>query len=192
METFIWDPRCWQIARIFGRNPLLRRTDRVESLAVLVAIVVSLIAIPVAGIEGTAVYAALHSRYLQEANQRHAVVATVTATGIDRMDRSVVQASWPAAGGDRTGTVGLTTEAKTGQHVPIWIDQHGNPADPPTPTWRALTRALGTVMAMVLATGFAMVALVAGIRLRLDRARDAHWERAIRCFQENGGRANQR
>ncbi|ASQ86325.1 hypothetical protein CE197_12435 [Mycobacterium intracellulare subsp. chimaera] len=102
-----------------------------------------------------------------------------------------MQASWPAKGGDRTGTIGLTTYTKVGQHVGIWLDKDGNPVDPPTPAWRALTGALATAMAMVLATGFATALLVKGIRARLDRARDAQWEDEIRCFQEDGGRTNQ-
>ncbi|WP_434089346.1 Rv1733c family protein [Mycobacterium intracellulare] len=136
-------------------------------------------------------YGSRHSQYVREANQRHAVVATVTASGIDSADRFAVQASWPAKGGDRTGTIGLTTYTKVGQHVGIWLDKDGNPVDPPTPAWRALTGALATAMAMVLATGFATALLVKGIRARLDRARDAQWEDEIRCFQEDGGRTNQ-
>lgn len=31
MDTFTLDPRCWRIGRIFGRNPLIRRADRIEA-----------------------------------------------------------------------------------------------------------------------------------------------------------------
>lgn len=192
MESFRIDPRCWQIARLFGRNPLLRRADRIEVVVILIALVVSLCALPVAGIAGSVVYGLRHSQYEREANQRHAVVATVTATGIDRVDPSVVEASWPVASGDRHGPIELTTGAKPGQHVRIWIDETGNPADPPTPTWQALSGAAGTVLAIALVVGAGAASLVAGSRLRLDRARDAQWDYEIRCFQDDGGRANQR
>ncbi len=192
METVMLDPRCWRIARVFGRNPLLRRADRIEAVVVLIALVVSLVALPVAGVAGTVVYGARHSQYVREASQRHAVVATVTATGIDSVDHSVVQASWPVAGGDRNGLIGLITATKVGQHVRIWIDDGGNPVDPPTPAWRALTGALGTSLTIVLALGLATASFVTGIRSRLDRARDAQWEHEIRSFQDDGGRANQR
>lgn len=49
METFTLDPRCWQIGRVFGLNPLLRRTDRLEALLMLFALGALLVAIPVAG-----------------------------------------------------------------------------------------------------------------------------------------------
>ena len=192
METFLLDPRCWRIARIFDRNPLLRGSDRLEAIVAVFAVVASLIAIPVAGIAGTVVYGALHSKHLQEARERHAVVATVAATGVDSMNHSVVQASWPVAGRDRSGPIGLTHDAKVGQYVRIWVDDNGNPVDPPTPAWRALTIALGTMLAIVLATGIASALSVNGMRSRLDRVRDDQWEREIRCFQENGGRTNQR
>jgi hypothetical protein len=35
--TFTLDPRCWWIVRSFGRNPLIRFTDRVEALVVMFA-----------------------------------------------------------------------------------------------------------------------------------------------------------
>lgn len=192
MEPFTLDPRCWRIARIFGRNPLLRRADRLEAILAVIAVAASLIVIPIAGIAGTVVYGALHSRYLQEASKRHAVVATVAATGTDTLNRSVVQASWPVTGGDREGPIGLTHDATVGQHVRIWVDVNGNPVDPPTPAWRALTLALGSVLAISLAMGLAIASSVNGARSRLDRIRDEQWEREIRCFQENGGRTNQR
>lgn len=192
METFTLDPRCWRIGRAFGRNPLLRRTDRIEAAVVLVALVLSLLALPVAGVVGSVVYEARHSQYVQEASQRHAVVATVTATGVGGVDHSVVQANWPIIDGDRSGLIAATTDAKSGQQVRIWIDKSGNPVDPPTPGWRALTGALGTALTVAVATGVAAAALVTGIRARLDRARDAWWEQEIRYLQENGGRTNQR
>jgi hypothetical protein len=192
MESFILDPRCWRIARIFGRNPLLRRADRLEAMLAVLAVIVSLVAIPMAGIAGTVVYGALHSKHTQEASKRHAVVATVAATGIDTMDHLVVQASWPVTGGDRSGPIGLTHDATVGQHVRIWVDDNGNSADPPTPVWRALTVALGTVLTLVLVTGLATASSVNAMRSRLDRIRDDEWDREIRCFQEDGGRTNRR
>ena len=56
MQTFTFDPRRWWVAPAVCRNPLVRRIDRVEPLAIMLAIVVSLLVIPVAGAVGTAVY----------------------------------------------------------------------------------------------------------------------------------------
>jgi hypothetical protein len=94
--TFTLDPRCWWIVRSFGRNPLIRLTDRVEALVVMFAIIVSLVAAPVAGAVGTAVYGARHQLYAEEAQTRHpgaAVLSGLTAARLidddgGRSDRS--------------------------------------------------------------------------------------------------------
>jgi hypothetical protein len=191
METFTLDPRCWRIGWIFGRNPLLRRTDRIEALIMLVALVVSLLAIPVAGVAAAMTYGARDRLYAQEARERRAVMATVTDTGNDGSGITVVQARWPVAAGERLGSLELTTAAEVGDRIGIWIDKDGNPVAPPTPTWQAVGDAVATAEATLLIVGVAMTSLVAGVRSRLDRARDTQWERDIRCLQEDGGRTNQ-
>ena len=191
METFTLDPRCWRVGRIFGRNPLLRCADRIEALVTLVALVVSLVAIPVAGVAGAVVYSARDSRYAQDAHERHAVMATVTNTGIDGAGTTAVQARWPVAAGERTGSLQLATAAKVGDRSEIWVDRDGNPVAPPIPTWYALGDAYGAALAILVFVGVTMTSLVTGIRSRLDRARDAQWERELRCLQEDGGRTNQ-
>ncbi len=192
METYVLDPRCWRIGRIFCRNPLLRRTDRIEALLTLGALIVSLIAIPVAGVAGVVVYGARDTQYTREAHQRHAVTATVTNAGTDGSAATVVQARWPVAAGERTGALVLTTAGKVGDGVKIWVDKNGNPAPAPTPTWRAASDAVATALAVVLTVGLWLTFLVTSMRSRLDRARDAQWEREIRCLQDDGGRTNQR
>jgi hypothetical protein len=189
METFVLDPRCWWIGRIFGRNPLIRRTDRIEALVMLVAIVVSLAAIPVVSVVDVAVYGARHGRYAQELRERHTVIATVTGTEGD--GSTVVRARWPVAAGERVGSVELRTAAKVGDRAEIWVDRDGDPVAPPTPTWHAVGDAVGAAEAALLLVGVGMTALVAGVRSRLDRVRDAQWERELGCLQEDGGCTNQ-
>ena len=53
MQTFtIGLGRYWWM-RALGRNPLVRRSDRVEALAVALAIVITVVATPIAGAIGT-------------------------------------------------------------------------------------------------------------------------------------------
>ena len=190
METFTLDPRCWQIARVFGRNPLLRRTDRIEALVILVAIVASLVAIPVAGVLGAAVYGARDRLYTQEAHERHLVTATVVDARPEESGGTVVQARWSVAAGERTGALRLTDPVKVGESIEIWVGKDGLPVFPPTPTWRAVSDAIGVagVMSMIVCVG--MASLVARVRSRLDRGRDARWERELRCLVDDGGRTN--
>ena len=191
METFTLDPTCWGLAHIFGRNPLLRRADRIEALVMLVALVVSLVAIPFAGVAGGITYSVRDRLYAEEARERHAVVATVIGTGTDGTGMSVVQARWEATAGVRIRFLELAHAAKVGDRTEIWVDKDEDPVAPPTPTWRAVGDAFATAMATLLLVGIAMTSLVTSVRSRLDAARDAKWEREIRCLQEGGGRTNQ-
>lgn len=184
METFTFDPRRWRIGHVFGRNPLLRRTDRIEALAMLVALVASLVAIPIAGVIGTMTYGARDRLYTQEAHERHRVMATVADTLVEDWGMTVVQAKWSLPAGDRTGPLVLTAPVKTGDSVEIWVDKDGDPVIPPTPTWLAVVEAVGTAAVALLAVGVGLAALVAVVRSRLDRVRDAAWERDIRCLAE--------
>ncbi len=192
METFTLDPRCWRIGIILGRNRLIRRADRIEAFVTLIAVVVSLVAIPVAAVVGAMTYGARGHFYAQEARERHSVIATVTDSGNDTRGTTVVQAKWPVATGERTGRLELSNAAKVGDGTEIWVDKDGNPVAPPTPPWQALGDAVVTTMSTLLLVGAGMTSLVAGVRMRLDRVRDAQWEREITCLEDDGGRTNQR
>lgn len=184
METFTLDPRRWRVARVFGRNPLLRRTDRIEALVVLIALVVSLIAVPVAGVVGAVTYGARDRVYTQEARERHPVTARVADARVGDLGVTVVQAKWPGPSGERGGTLELMEHAKAGGTVEIWVDAQGNPVAPPTPTWLAAGEAVGVAVVTALAVTLLMAALVAVVQSRLDRARDALWERDIEFLAE--------
>lgn len=195
MDTYTLDPRCWRVGRIFGRNPLIRRSDRIEALARLVAQVVFLVTIPLAGIAGGVVYGARDSRCAQEAHDRHTIVAVVTgvtSTGLDGSDPSIVQAKWPGTEGELSGPLRVRGPAKVGDSFQTWVNANGTPVAAPTPAWRAVADAAATVEATLLIVGFGLLTLVAGVRSRLDRARDAEWDREIACLTEDGGRTNQR
>lgn len=190
METLALDPRRWKVARLVGRNPLLRRTDRIEALVALMAMLMMLIAIPVAGVVGTVVYGARAGLYSQEQHERHRVTATVTDTVLEGSGATVVRATWPGPAGERTGTLELTTAAKPGNKVDIWVGRDGNAAFPPTPRWHAAFDAVVMAGVGLLIAAFALGTLVAAVYARLNRARDAAWEREIRSLVEDGGRTN--
>ena len=64
-------------AAVVGRNPLIRISDRVEALVLVLAVVVSLLAIPIAAAVGTAVHDSRSSLYAEQAQARRMVTATV-------------------------------------------------------------------------------------------------------------------
>ncbi|HKI39412.1 MAG: hypothetical protein P4L48_16340 [Mycobacterium sp.] len=190
METFTLDPRRWRVARLVGRNPLLRRTDRVEALVVLVALLASLLTIPLTGVLGVAVYGARERLYVLESHERHRVTATVTDTLLDGSDVTVVRAKWPGPVGERTGTFELASSARAGQAFEIWVGKDGKAGFPPTPKWHAVFDAVMMAGVALVIAGFALLSLVAVVHLRLNRARDSAWEREIRSLVEDGGRTN--
>lgn len=190
METFALDPRRWRVARIFGRNPLLRRADRIEAVVTLAAFLASLGAIPVVGVVGVEAYGARAQLYAQEAHERHLVtgaVADATRTG---PGPTAAQARWPATVGKRTGTSQPDTPAKAGETTELWVDKNGAPSPPPTPTWHAVADGLGIAVALALTGALGIASLVAGLRSWLDRMRDAQWDRELRSLVDDGGRAS--
>lgn len=190
METFTIDPRCWRLARLVGRNPLLRRTDRLEALLLLV-VLASLLLIPAAAIVGAEVLDARDHQYAAQAQVRHPVTATVTgATHDPNSEGIVVHVRWAAAAGERTGSFRHSAPLNVGQRVEIWVDRDGNLVRPPTPRWHAGVDAVVTSVLIVLTCGAAMSLVVGSVRSRLDRARDAAWERDLSCLQDDGGRRN--
>lgn len=191
METFTLDPRCWRIGVIFGRNPLIRRTDRIEALVKLVALVVALVTIPVAAVAGAMTYGAHDHLYAQEARERHTVMATVTDFGSDSRGATVLQGKWPVAAGERTGRLEVAHAAKVGDRTQMWVDKDGNPAASPTPKWQALADALAATVSALLLVAVGMTSLVVAMSSRIDQVRDAQWEREMTCLKEDGGRTNQ-
>ncbi len=190
METYTLDTRRWRVARIVGRNPLLRRTDRIEALVLLLALLASLAVIPVCGVVAAVTFDTRHSLYSREAHERHRVAATVSEVLLVDSGTTVVQAKWAAASGERSGQVQLARVAKPGETDDIWVDGDSKPSLPPTPTWHAVIDAVGMAGVALLIAAFAMTSLVAAAYGQLNRARYAAWERELRSLVEDGGRTN--
>lgn len=184
MLTFTLDARRWWPICAFCRNPLLRGIDRVEALVIMFAIVVSLAAVPVAGAVGTAVYDARRQLYAEEARTPHPSAATVI--GISATDAPDSETTEPGR-----GTAGLAdNSAKAHEATKVWVVNNGNRADP-TPTSRAAVDGITAGAAALLIVVTAAASLVAVTHSRLNRMRDAQWERELRCLvNDDGGRNN--
>ena len=82
MQTFTigLGHRWW--TQVVRRNPLVRPSDRIEFLVLSFAVLVTVVAIPVAGAIGTSVHDARAWVYAEEALTRHQVTATATERGV--------------------------------------------------------------------------------------------------------------
>lgn len=95
MITFRLRLPCRTILRVFSRNSLVRGTDRLEAVVMLLAVTVSLLTIPFAAAAGTAVHDSRSHVYAHQAQTRHPATATVIDHEGDRQqhDRHVSAAA---------------------------------------------------------------------------------------------------
>jgi hypothetical protein len=167
---------------LLRRNELRRRCDRIEG-AVLVALSVAfLLATVVAALLAGHVY---QSQSAAAARLRPAV-AVVSAPGpvIAGLYVQEAQVTWRMAdGAERTGVLTSATDpaiygARTGNSVPVWLSQSGEPQRPPASQQDIIVNML-LAAAMVLA-GAAVLLLCCYrlCRVALDRHRLASWEQA--------------
>jgi len=163
------------------RNPLRRRSDRIE-LAILSLLVVTFLAgTPVAWHSaGSWAYAV----YTREAQLQQAVLRQVPATQLQTApgwDASIpggayVIVRWKAPDGQvRTGPVFVPNGTGDGT-VSVWIDRAGQLTDPPLRQAQVEVRARLSGMLAVLVV--AVTLFVAGLLTRraLDRRRLAGWD----------------
>jgi hypothetical protein len=195
MGKFVLRRRKRWVARAFGRNSLLRGTDRVEACVILASVLLALGVCVVSVAQGAAVYWSHTQIYAAQARMRHMVTATVAATGSPAREphttTSVVLATWPsAADGARGGELHIeraewvTTDGAVtdGDQIHLWLDEAGRQVDPPTPLAQAGVDAIGVGAGI---GGCAILGLMAGVALvrsRLDRIRRAQLEREIDRF----------
>lgn len=186
METFTVPLPRRLFARLFGRNPLIRTTDRVEALILALAVAVSLIAVPVSAAVGTAVHDSRSRLYAEQVQTRRPVTATVTGESHPRRNLDgptvTVPARWLADGAERTGDVTAPLKAKTGDDIEIWIDDDGLPVARPVNT--AHTDALAFAVATWWGVSLLAVALFARARITLDRIRYDRWQQSFERLVE--------
>jgi hypothetical protein len=190
MHTLALHRRSWWVARAFGRNPLLRGTDRIEACVIVLAILLALAATGVCAAAGVAVYGSHVRLYAQQARARHTVAATV----IEASDQThaphttgfAVRAIWPVGAGVQTHWYRTDRAVKAGDRIDIWVDSAGLPAAPPTSVSQAGIDAVGVGAAIWVAVALGLMACIAMMRSPLNRIRFAQWEREIRSLADGG------
>lgn len=192
MDTFtVRLPRWPVVLRLAKRNPLVRTTDRIEALVLVLAVVVSLLAIPIAAAVGTAVYDARHEYSAVQAHTGHAVTATVTEVPASqqllRTATTAVTARWTAGGAEHVDVVNAQSTAKPGDSIKIWVDDNGMPFSAAVPTSRAAVEAvLGALVIWICATAIAVTALIF-TRAVCDRVRFTGWQHDLDNLADNSG-----
>jgi len=183
LETFTVRPPRWPVFGLLRRNPLLGASDRVEALVVALAVMVSLLAVPVAAAVGTAVHDSRRDVYAQQHHTRHLIAATITddtaAQEISRTNTATMAARWSAAGAEHTGAIKAQSATKPGDQVAIWVDNDGALTDEPTPTTRAGVDAVTAALFMWAGVTAAAAILLAATQAVCDGIRAIRWQHAI-------------
>lgn len=173
----------WLVRRLgLDRNPLRRRTDRIETVAVGAAIVLLLASLPVALLIGFGVYHQNMSIVAQQQADRSNVEALlvgpapVAETTPDGGTVFLSQARWVTATGAHTGTIQVPANTDAQSVVHIWTDAKGAQVDPPLAWEFALGRGALSGGAALAAIGMLLWGAVAFARWRLNRRRFLAWE----------------
>jgi hypothetical protein len=195
METFtIGFGGLWWL-RALSRNPLVRRSDRIEAAVRILAVVVAVVAVPIAAAVGTSVHDARARLYAEEAQSRHQVVATATDDGaIVPEGKTIVfvaDTAWSDGGKTHSGVVEWSgRQAEVGDHQTIWVNNEGEFVGPPPPSSRADAEGVTAALAVWVGVAGTLATLAYVVRRRLDHWRYAEWDREIGSARGNYGRSN--
>jgi hypothetical protein len=192
MDTFtVRLPRWPIVLRLLGHDPLVRTTDRVEAVVLVLAVVVSLLCAPIAAAVGTAVHDFNRQLYAEQARSRHSETATITGNPASqqvlRITTITAPARWSAAGDEHSGTVKVSSTAKPGDLIEIWVDDNGAQVPAPSPTTRAAAEAMGAAVAIWVSVIAAAGTLFAITRAACDRIRFSGWQHDLDSLVGHGG-----
>ncbi|MET8950010.1 Rv1733c family protein [Streptomyces sp. NPDC004393] len=172
----------WPGAWRWRRNPLRRRSDRLEAWLVLGIWAFVLLA----GVLGGRAVAGVVDQALAAHRARSHAARAVLTQDAGRTSAALpgygeggmwAQVSWTASGSPHTGLARVQPGTKSGTAVTVWTDRSGALVSRPATADQARTQAqvVGTLAGMAAAAGV----LVCGrlLRGRLDRRRMEAWDR---------------
>lgn len=194
MQTFTIGLGRSRWIRVWGSNPLVRRSDRLEAIVVFLAALIVIVSVPFAAAIGTSVHDTRSRLYAEEANDLSQVTASATGRGSAEMrgDNSifVARATWTADGRQHSGILDWATRVNAGDRQVIWVDARGDAVGPPTPPSQAVSDGVVMGLATWLAVAGAVSLCAYAVRHRLDRSRYAQWDREITASVsgDDGGR----
>lgn len=182
------------MTHLVSANPLLRRSDRFEAMAVVLAAAVALLAIPVVMM----VAAGIHAERLDEISHRAQTLRTVDAVALSNSATPVrpgpqvsVQVEWSEGTSTRVEMVRVSKTVNAGDTVPVWLTADGRTTAPPAEPADAMGEAIIAALAMYCLIGGMAALGVFLVREALDFRRDRDWDVEIKHLMDNdGGWAN--
>lgn len=192
MQTFTLDAGAW-LRRLVGRNPLVRRADRVEAAATLLMALLAILALPIAAAAGTAMHESLANEFTQERLSHSQVDGTASADSRDVPqlygEAYLTEISWEVDGLAHTETL-RTGQLRAGEHLAVWVDEAGNRTTKPPSDADAVVQAAVAACGLWATALTPAVALWLLLRRRLTRARWMAWDRELGDLADDDGRSN--
>ncbi len=185
----------------FDRNPLRRRTDRIEAVIRLATLILLLVAVPIVtlAVGRQADHVSLRQAHAQQAADREVTAVLLQQappTGIPdpytSIQMTLVLARWQPPGQPaRSGQVPAPAGAHAGSTVRVWIDASGAVTSPPTdPQVIAGNVCIAAVVTCLVTSLLVLGANALGRRV-LDRRRmrawDAEWRATGPLWSGNRG-----
>lgn len=172
------------------RNPLVRRSDRVQSTIKTTVFTLMILMLPVAAWIGMSTLATGQSRVAAQESSVHQVTATtvdadtvpVLQGEVGSVTSTSVDATWSYDGVDQQGQVSVPAGSPSGTQLPIWVNRDGDPTAPPLTGADAVVTALFTGFGSLFAAASILVGTYFAVRFRLDTQRQADWDREIAAF----------
>ncbi|HKN53542.1 MAG TPA: hypothetical protein VJX66_13640 [Amycolatopsis sp.] len=181
----IWIVRMWRTL-LPRKGSIARPSDRIQSGLLVFIVMIILAALPFAASIGSETFARQREEAAAQQGTRTPAMATLLADGpaLTVSPRTGIvgnaqptDATWTMADGiRRVGKIDAEEGAVKGNAVPIWLDQAGNPVDPPRSTVGAAIDAAGVGVGLWLAVLFVLSALYRLTVFVLNRFRYAQWQ----------------
>ncbi|WP_327140337.1 Rv1733c family protein [Nocardia sp. NBC_01327] len=168
----------------WGRNPLMRGSDRFEGSICLLTVLVMVAAIPISLLIACATHSSAVARIRLDDAGKVPVTATVITAPLKEPVVAGVPSGRPQAPvrwNQRDRLVQTLTEvpatAKAGDRITLWLAPDGHPAAPPQQLDAAVIAGIGTGFATLLGVWFGAGVLYVLTGLVLSRRRSIGWAR---------------
>lgn len=178
-----------RLGRWFGldRNPLRRRSDRVEGFVRLFAVVVFAVAAVLASSTAAQNYESGLRAAAEEAKGRHQTTVVllehprmVAVPGQPVTVGGYARAQWRAQDGTtKEAVLRVPSALRAGDRTPIWLDTAGRQVEPPGTRQITLLSLVAVALGMTVAVAVLLILLVVGVRQfnehRWRRIWEAEW-----------------
>ena len=172
-----------QVVRLaLNRGPLCRRSDRVEATALLTAILLSLAALPLSALAGTAMGEHARTVAVEQSTDRRATLATLLEdpeiTSLLPGQAASATVTWTTPTGvEHQAAIEVPPTARLGDEVNVWTSSRGNLATPPLTSAQVEARAAAAAVGAQLAAMVLMWIAFVGVRRGINRRRYQAWDK---------------